>query len=319
MTDYPEDLDRPLTRGDASLLGVGWRELAGPLWRSPYRGVHVWSVTDPEDPQQRALDAAGLLPSAGALGGWAAARVGGVVELDGRSDGLRLPVPLCLPPGLSRRRGRAISVWHSPLHPDDVTEVGGIRVTVPVRTAFDLARTGPLVHSVVALDLLSRGRPEFLCRVREYLSMRPRWRGVVQARRALELVSPRTLSVRETELRLLWMLECNLPQPEVNARVFDSLGNLLGMADLLDPETGMIAEYDGAGHRQEVQHALDNAREEGLEDNGLTVVRVSHPDLGRFRRRTRERLLNGSRRAKTAPRGSWCWQPGPMPEPVPLW
>ena len=47
MATYPEDLDHPLSRGELSLLGIGWREAAGPLWRSPYRGVHVWSTTDP--------------------------------------------------------------------------------------------------------------------------------------------------------------------------------------------------------------------------------------------------------------------------------
>ena len=63
MPSYPEDLDHPLSRGDASLLGIGWREFAGPLWRSPFRGVHVWSATDPSEPRQRALDAAALLPA----------------------------------------------------------------------------------------------------------------------------------------------------------------------------------------------------------------------------------------------------------------
>jgi hypothetical protein len=35
MAIYPEDLDHPLSRGELSLLGIGWREAAGPLWRAP--------------------------------------------------------------------------------------------------------------------------------------------------------------------------------------------------------------------------------------------------------------------------------------------
>jgi hypothetical protein len=52
---------------------------------------------------------------------------------------------------------------------------------------------------------------------------------------------------------------------------------------------------------------------------GLTVVRVSNPDLGPFRTRTRQRLLSGQRRASGTPRGPWTWEPGPLPEPVPHW
>lgn len=41
-------------------------------------------------------------------------------------------------------------------------------------------------------------------------------------------------------------------------------------ADVLDEETGLIAEYDGAGHREERRHATDNVREELLEAHGMT-------------------------------------------------
>jgi hypothetical protein len=319
MATYPEDLDHPLSRGELSLLGIGWREAAGPLWRSPYRDVHVWSVTDPGLPLQRALDAAGLVPPDGALGGWAAAHVGGVSELDGRIGHDLLPVLLCLPPHLRRRRGSGVRTLRSPLDPDDVTELAGVRVTVPVRTAFDLARTSPLLDAVTALDVLCRGRPEFLEAVREYAEARPRWLGVPQVRSALRLATPLTRSPRETAFRLFWLLECGLPAPEVNATVRSRDGHLLGLGDLLEPVSGLLGEYDGSGHRAETQHALDNAREESFEDAGLTVVRVSNPDLGRFRNRTRHRLVSGWRRAQRSPRGGWTWERGPLPPNVPHW
>ena len=155
VATYPEDLDHPIDRGDLSLLGIGWRERGGPLWRSPYRGVHVWSGTDATNALQRALDASPLVPRDGALGGWAAARVGGVDELDGRWGGELEPVPLCLPPHVVRRRGPTVVAWRSDLQPEDVTVIDGMRLTVPVRTAFDLARRGSLLHAVTALDLLA--------------------------------------------------------------------------------------------------------------------------------------------------------------------
>jgi hypothetical protein len=319
MATYPEDLDHPLSRGELSLLVIGWRESAGPLWRSPYRDVHVWSATDPDLPLQRALDAAGLVPPDGALGGWAAAQIGGVVELDGRIGSESVPVLLCLPPQVRRRRGPGVRPLRSPLDPEDVTELAGVRVTVPVRTAFDIARTSSLLQAVTALDLLCRGRPEFLDAVRAYAEARSRWLGVPRVRAALRLASPMTRSPRETAFRLFWLLECGLPTPEVNAAVRGHDGHLLGLGDLLDPASGLLGEYDGAGHRAEIQHALDNAREEGFEDQGLTVVRVSNPDLARFRQRTRQRLVSGWRRARRAPRGGWTWEPGPLPAPVPHW
>jgi hypothetical protein len=197
--------------------------------------------------------------------------------------------------------------------------VEGIPITTPVRTAFDLARHGPLVRGVTALDVLARGRPEFLEAVAAYVDDRPGWRGVPTAREALRLASPRSRSPRETVFRVFWVVECRLPAPEVNACIRDGTGFLLGMGDLLDVTSGLLGEYDGAGHRQEAQHAADNAREEGLEEGGLTVVRVSNIDLEGHRVRTRQRLLTGRRRALRASRGDWTWSPGPMPQPVPHW
>ncbi len=319
MPDYPDDLDHPLTRGDASLLGIGWRELAGPLWRSPYRGSHVWSATDPQLPLQRALDAACLLPEGGALGGWAAAKIAGVDELDGAPTGRPLPVPLCLPPRVTRRRGPTVVPWRSPLDAADVVEIGGVPVTRTVRTAFDLARHGDLEVAVSCLDVLARGRPGLLDEVAAYAAARPGWGGVPAARRALALASPRARSMRETALRLFWHLECGLPVPEVNASVLGHGGWLLGMGDLLDAESGLLSEYDGAGHRDEVQHALDNAREEGFEDAGLVVVRFGNLDLVRHRTRAKQRLLAGHARARSARQRDWLWLPGPLPPPTPHW
>jgi hypothetical protein len=312
MATYPQDLDHPLSRGDLSLLGIGWREAHGSLWRAPYRGVHVWSATDGSAARQRALDASPLVPGDGALGGWAACAVARVDELDGQRGDALLPVPLCLPPQVVRRRGPTVVPWRSVLLPEDVTVVDGVRVTVPVRTAFDLARRGTLLDAVTALDVLARGRPEFLTAVRCYLEERPAWRGVPLARRALRLATPLARSPRETAFRLFWIFDCGLPTPEVNAVVRDRDGRLLGMGDLLDPESALLAEYDGEGHRAIGRHVADNAREEWLEDAGLVVVRASAPDVWPTNRgRTVLRLHTARRRglARNRARDRWTWVP----------
>ncbi|HSR22252.1 MAG TPA: hypothetical protein VLW53_01790 [Candidatus Eisenbacteria bacterium] len=322
MAAYPEDLDRPLRRGELSLLGIGWREAAGPLWQQPYRNVHVWSAALPGDGRQRALCAAALLPPDAALGGWAAACLGNVPELDGLGPSGAVPEPvlLCLQRDQRVRRDASVRPLRSRLDPSDVTVVDGIAVTAPVRTAFDLARTRPLPEAVVALDVLARGRPDFLDEVAAYAGDRPRWLGAPNARRALALATFRSLSPGETRLRLFWQLDCGLPEPHVNPRVWSLDGWLLGLPDLLDDRLGLVGEYDGAGHRELRRHTVDNVREEGFEGAGLIVVRATGLDLGPERARTRARILAAARRAAEAPGPRrWMWQPGPLPEPTPHW
>ena len=323
MPDYPSDLHHPLTRGDAALLGIGWRELGGSLWRSPFRGVHVWSATDPNEPLQRAYDAAALLPSAGALGGWAACQVGGARELDGRGPSGReaQPALVCLPRDLRVRRGPGIRPLRSNLDDSDVTEECGVRLTSPLRTAFDLARTEPPAEAVVAVDYLCRGRPEFLADLLTYTRDHSALRGSRQALAAVRRASPRSRSSGETRLRLLWTIGAGMPEPVVNPVVRLLDGFLLGMPDLLDPLLGYAGEYDGAGHRDPEQHARDNVREEGFEGAGLVVVRFGGVDIGPARRRSVVRLAAGRRRAVEAARlpRLWAWEEGPLPDPTPHW
>jgi hypothetical protein len=54
----------------------------------------------------------------------------------------------------------------------------------------------------------------------------------------------------------------------VNQPVYDLSGNLLGVADLLDPDAGLVTEFDGQQHRERAQRRADNVREERLEAAG---------------------------------------------------
>ena len=64
--------------------------------------------------------------------------------------------------------------------------------------------------------------------------------------------------------------------------IFAPDGRLLGVADLFDPEAGLVTEFDGQDHRRRRQHRADNPREEELEAANLVVCRVDSIDL-RFR------------------------------------
>ncbi len=114
-----------------------------------------------------------------------------------------------------------------------------------------------------------------------YIVARSGWKGVPVVRQAIDLADGRSASPQESRLRVFWMLDVGLPRPLVNWPVYDADGHLLGIADLLDVEAGLVAEYDGSEHRGLKRHTDDNAREEGFERVGLTVVRATSLDLGR--------------------------------------
>lgn len=104
----------------------------------------------------------------------------------------------------------------------------------------------------------------------------------------------RCLQVSLDDLR-----ECAAANPEV----CDDRGRLPGLPDLLDAATKLVAEYDGAQHRQLEEHTNDNVREERFERVGLTVVRATSRDLpGTL---VVARLLAGHADAARTPRGPW--------------
>ncbi|MEH3033283.1 MAG: DUF559 domain-containing protein [Aeromicrobium erythreum] len=105
---------------------------------------------------------------------------------------------------------------------------------------------------------------------------------------------------------------------QVNVPLFDPFGRLIAVADLLDPETGLVIESDGAHHREAERHAADNVREERLEDHGLVVARVTHLDhrgrwdlAGRLRSAQRRAVaLERPRTWTTTPPAWWStWPP----------
>ncbi len=282
-------------------------DLSGPLWHSPHHGVRSCALATDTSPMHRVLAAAALVRAGAALGGWCAAYLLGATELDGwDACGTAAPVVLALPPHSQVRRP-GVSCIRSPLHDDDIVVIGGIPVTSPVRTAFDLARTLPLTEAVVALDAMARAAGVNLDDVVAYVEDRPRWKGVPKTKRALALADPRARSCQETRFRLLWVLEAGLPTPLVNWSVVDKSGQLLGEIDLLDPTAGLAGEYDGATHRQLGAHARDNAREEWLEAAGLVVVRATSIDLTAHRGRLIHRLRVAHGRALQRDKRQDAW------------
>ncbi|MGH3499303.1 MAG: hypothetical protein ACRDQA_00135 [Nocardioidaceae bacterium] len=248
-------------------------------------------------PSQRIAEAAALLPGYGAIGGWASAYWPGMRLLDGRGacGTERLPVLLCLGAGRKIHKRPGISLSREILPDSDVVDVRGLACTSPLRTTFDGCRlTGQLRDAVVFVDMMLTCGAITLPRYRAYVEQHGGWKGVPMARSALTLAAAGTRSPPETRLRLMWMLEAGLPTPVVNRPVFSLDGELLGVPDIIEPESATVGEYDGDDHPAAVNHTDDNEREELFEDHNLTVMRATRIDL-RWRRSATVARMRGAR------------------------
>lgn len=300
MAGLPErHLRGAYSREQLAGFGVTPHELRGPFWRSVHHGRYQWALGDGDSPVDRILAAFSILPRDGALGGWAAAYYHGARELDGRRwDGEPLPVQFVLPTRLRVRRSGIVTT-RAPLEPDDVVIDHGKLITNPARTCFDLMRLGSVQDAVVALDAMLRADAVRLDDVRTYVASHRGWKGVRTARTAVELADPAARSCPESRFRVIWIVDAGLPRPLVNHPVRSrQTGRLLGIPDLLDPESGLVGEYDGAHHRRLANHADDNVREERLEAHNLTVVRATSLDVFGRRPELVRRSHNGYRRAR---------------------
>lgn len=265
--------------------GVTRAQLESAAWISPHFGYH--RSTQVNDPiRQRIIDAAAVMPVGGVVGGWAAAYLQGAAYLDGgwgHPEAIRgrrsgEPVLLVIPPrAVVSRPG--ITTLRASLQDEDVLEQRGIRCTSPTRTAYDVLRLAPdLTKAVVAGDCLLRAGLTTAEQISAYGRENSGRRGIRQLREAVPLLDGAAASPPESRLRLLCR-KAGLPKLMVNVPVYDLAGDFLGIVDLLEPHAGLGIEYDGEYHRELAQHTADNTREEGLEHNGLAIVRVTSLDL----------------------------------------
>ncbi|SDS18148.1 hypothetical protein SAMN04488570_1311 [Nocardioides scoriae] len=277
---WPTDLVRPVAVDPLGVAGPTRREAAGPYWVRTSTARYVPADTDRTRAEQRVLEQAERLPPAGAVTGWAACRVHGAAFFDGLADDgrTRLPVPLAVGPSGRLRGDPGATAVHHVLLPSDRAHLHGIATVVPVRAAYDAVRlaAGPR-GAVVALDMALAAGLTTLEQLAAYADQQPRDRRTVL--RAAGFATPHSRSPRESRLRLAWLLDARLPAPLVNPTIRDRAGRFLGIADLLDPVAGLVAEYDGADHRTSRRQAADLGREDRLRRVGLEVARFSGPDL----------------------------------------
>lgn len=278
----PRGLARPVRLDPAGRTGPTRGQARGRGWRQTSRGFYVRAAVDGTVPEQRILEASVLLPPAGAVTGWAAARWRGAGYFDGLARDGRTPRPVVLAVGVDGdlRERAGIKVSRDRLPTEEVSVVRGVSCTTIERALFDEMRKADNVReAVVAMDMVAAAELTSISRLRAFAGSKPGWNGRPQVMAALDLASEESRSPAETRLRLVWVIDAGLPPPLVNCPVFDLRGTLLGIADLFDPVAGVVGEYDGAAHRRAGRHHRDVRREDQFRRAGLEYFKVVGLDM----------------------------------------
>jgi very-short-patch-repair endonuclease len=156
---------------------------------------------------------------------------------------------------------------------DEITSYDAMSATTAERTAFDLARQGPVSHAVARLDALARATGFKIDDVRAMGERHPRVRGLRQVDRALHLVDAGAESPQETRLRLLFMDE-GYPRPQTQIPVLAPDGYPRYFLDMGWEDLMVAVEYDGKHHADRPVYTKDITRLEYITSVGWIVIRV---------------------------------------------
>jgi very-short-patch-repair endonuclease len=232
--------------------------------------------------------------SGGVLSGYSAA------EVLGASCGPHDAPAEVTVPHRGQRSPAGLLVHRSHLLPGEIREVRGMRVTTPVRTAYDLARRGHLVERVVAVDRLAnvhRFSPDLLL---HFTARNPGARGNEGVPDVLAHADRRAGSPAETRLRML-ILQGGLPRPEVQWPVQDQQARTVIWLDLAWPRHKIAVEYEGAHHTRSDQVLRDAGRYTALVDDGWRIYRYTKFEIRHRRELIIAQLTRAFERSASTP------------------
>jgi very-short-patch-repair endonuclease len=174
----------------------------------------------------------------------------------------------------------------------ELWQAGDVRLTSPVRTAFDLARRLDLVEGVVAVDRLAnehRFTPDLLL---HFAAHYPRARGGTQVAEVLAYANRYSCSPMESRLRLL-LVRAGLPAPQVQWVVQDPQTRTAVWLDLAYPDAMIAIEYEGEEHTSRDGVLRDIGRYTRLVARGWRIFRYTRYEI----RREPERIIADITRA----------------------
>ena len=225
-------------------------QLRGPAYTRLFRGIYVRRGLEADASVRFAALRLHLNGGEGVVRGLTAAWLHGVWR---PAPGDDLPLEFARSP---RKLGHDLTT--------DLVPSGGLLVTSPQRTCFDLMRRSGLVEAVVVADAFAATGTVSLPVLAGYCEDRRRWPEVRHARLAVTLAHPGARSPGETRLRMVVVL-AGFEEPLVNVPVHDLKGAHLGTPDLTVPGRSWVhLEYDGAYHDEAAQHGRDLRRQNAL-------------------------------------------------------
>lgn len=158
------------------------------------------------------------------------------------------------------------------IYAEEITHIGELPVTSPDRTAFDVARRGPLGAAVARLDALARATGFAADDVLRLARRHPRARGLRQLDQAMRLFDAGAQSPKETWLRLM-LIGAGYPEPQTQIPVLGPDGCPRYFLDMGWEELMLAVEYDGVQHADQLGY--DIVRGEYVTAAGWTNVRVA--------------------------------------------
>ncbi|KRF11603.1 hypothetical protein ASG90_17975 [Nocardioides sp. Soil797] len=184
---------------------------------------------------------------------------------------------IVVPPGHVRIRRRNVRGMERALQEDEIVELGGVRVTTPVRTALDLACLRGRWGALAVLDAFMA---EHDISARDYARALSRFagrRGVTQARELSALATYKAESTGESWTRGA-IIDAGLPVPEPQVEIIEN-GKVVARIDLAYRRLRIAVEYDGEEFHGEDRREHDETRRSWLRENGWYVIVVRKDQL----------------------------------------
>lgn len=278
MSDFPAS---PFTCAQARAAGISRRRLDDAVGlravRRVLHGVYVEATLD-DTPLLRAQAARLVVSPHAVLCDRTAAWVLGVEVHDYRELDVIPPIESYVLRGHDPTDRPECAGGTRDLWPEDWTEIDGVRVTTPIRTAMDLGCKLGRRQAIGAIDALMRS---YGFTVEDMVRMLPRYRrrrGVRRLRTIVALGDPRSESRAESWVRLE-IVDHGLPLPTLQFWVVID-GVPTYRLDLAYPHARVAVEYDGEDfHTTPEQRERDRRRREHLRELGWTVIVLTKADL----------------------------------------
>ena len=310
---FPLPLETPFTYAQARASGVSGKVLTElcklGLLRRPVKGVYVVSqLGDSVELRAQALRL--VVPEDAVVCDRHAGWLHGAEMVLAPNEHLELrPVSVFRPSGMGRVRTALADSGERNLSLEDIVELHGLRVTSPVRTAWDLGRQRNRDSALSGMDAMLRlgvfDRSELVYGV-------PRFKGtrwVTVLRELAPLADGRSESPGESVLRLRW-IDLNLPTPRPQVPVVLPGGRVVYL-DVGNEQARFAAEFNGVEwHTSPAQVEHDTRRLAEVENENWVVKpvvganlfgprqdidRILHEGLVEARRRFGARIVHARR------------------------